>query len=132
MAKAKKTRSSAAPKVTPPAGGKYNRTRAVTLPTFKLAEETPVYVKVTGAMHQSNATQRPGKDGKAMEPATILPVVNVETGEVTQIICGSVLKGILTETYPDDGYVGKSFEITKHAKAQGKRYNTYSVFEIDA
>lgn len=113
-------------------GGKFKRTRALTLPTLKLVEEVAVNVTATGPMHVSTAQQRPGKDGKVMEPATVLPVVNLETGEVTQIILGSVLKDILTETYPKDAYVGKSFEITKHAKATGKRYNTYSVFEIDA
>lgn len=119
-----------------PTGGKYTRTKAVTLPVFKLIDETPVYVKITAAMFEGKE-QKPqvDKDGKpkaAMEPATLLPVVNVETGEVGQIIAGAVLEGILTDSYPNDGYVGKAFEIVKHAKKDGKRYNTYSVFEIEA
>lgn len=129
MAKSKK--KAAAP-VARPAGGKYTRVRAVTLPTAKLTEEVPVHVTIMGAMHVSTAQQRPGKDGKVMEPATIMSVTDLDTGELTQIVVGSVLKGILNETYPEDAYVGKSFEIVKHAKAQGKRYNTYSVFEIEA
>lgn len=114
------------------AGGKYNRLRAVTLPTLRLVEETAVHVTVTGAMHVSTAQQRPDRDGKVKEPATVMGVTDLDSGEVTQVIVGAVLKGILNETYPKDGYVGKSFEITKHAKATGKRYNTYSVFEIEA
>lgn len=112
-------------------GGKFARTKAVTLPVFKLADDVPVYLTATGEMYEGKE-QKPAKAGeKPMEPATILPVVNVETGEVGQIIVGAVLEGILNETYPDGAYVGKSFEIVKHAKKEGKRYNTYSVFEID-
>lgn len=113
-------------------GGKFTRTRSVTLPTLRLAEEGTVYVKITGPMTQSTVQQKPDKDGKVKEPATVAPVVNVETGELTQIIVGAALKGILGETYPKDGYVDRSFEITKHGKAPGKRYNTYSVFEIES
>jgi len=126
MAKAKAKAKGAIP------GGKFQRTRTLTLPTLRLVDEVAVNVTATGLMHTSTATQKPGKDGKVMEPATVLPVTDLETGEVTQIILGAVLKGILEETYPKDSYVGLSFEITKHAKATGKRYNTYSVFEIDA
>ena len=113
-------------------GGKYARTRSVTLPTLRLEEEIAVYVKITGAMHVSQVQQKPDKDGKVKEPATVAPVVNVETGEVAQIIVGAALKGILSDTYPKDSYVELSFEITKHGKAPGKRYNTYSVFEIES
>ena len=125
MAKAKQ-----AAKAVP--GGKYPRTRSVTLPTLRLVEETAVFVTVTAPMAVSQVAQRPDKDGKVKEPATVMPVTNMDTGEVTQIIVGAALKGILTETYPKNGYVGLSFEITKHGKAAGKRYNTYSVFEIEA
>lgn len=124
-----------APEATKPVGGKYSRTKAVTLPVMRLVEETPAYFTVTGAMYegkeQKPVMDKDGKPGKAMEPATIMPVVNVETGELGQIIAGAVLEGILNDTYPKDGYVGKSFEFVKHAKRDGKRYNTYSVFEID-
>lgn len=128
MAKAKKK----APAVVAPSGGKYTRLRAVTLPTLRLVEETAVHVTITSPMAQSQVSQRPDKDGKVKEPATVCNVTDLDTGELTQIICGAALKGILNETYPNDGYVKKSFEIIKHAKAAGKRYNTYSVFEIQA
>lgn len=129
MAKAKKK---APAKVAAPQGGKYTRIRALVLPTLKLVEEQPVHVTINGAMTTSTAPQKPDKDGRTKEPATVCPVTDLDTGEVTQIICGAVLKGILNEQYPNDGYVEKSFEIVKHAKAPGKRYNTYSVFEIEA
>src|SRR6185436_13034885 len=125
MAKAKK--DTKATETVAPVGGKYTRTKAVTLPVFRLTEETPVYVKITAAMYegkeQKPVLDKDGKPGKAMEPATILPVVNVETGELAQIIAGAVLEGILNDSYPDAGYVGHAFEIVKHAKREGKRYN---------
>lgn len=129
-------KKSAAPADLPaPTGGKFARTKAVTLPVFKMVEETPVYITVNAAMYEGKE-QKPvagpdGKPGKAMEPATILPVTDLTTGEMSQIIAGAVLEGILNDSYPGEAYVGKSFEIVKHAKREGKRYNTYSVFEID-
>lgn len=137
MASSKKPAApAAAAAVVRPAGGKFARLKSVTLPVLKLADETPVYVKVTGVMFEGKE-QKPvidaktGKPAAAMEPATLLPVINLETGEVAQIIAGAVLEGILTDEYKDGAYVGKGFEIVKHAKREGKRYNTYSVFEID-
>ena len=115
-----------------PTGGRFTRTRSVTLPTLRIEEETPVYVKVTGPMTVSQVQQKPDGDGKVKEPATVMPVVNIDSGEVAQIIVGAALKGILNETYPKESYVDLSFEICKHGKAPGKRYNTYSVFEIEA
>jgi hypothetical protein len=136
MAAKKKTAAESTAATPPPPGGKYSRVKAVTLPVLKLVDETPVYVKITGPMFEGKE-QKPqmGPDGKPkaqMEPATLVPVVSVETGEVGQIIAGAVLEGILNDSYPEDAYVGKAFEIVKHAKKDGKRYNTYSVFEIDA
>lgn len=135
MAAKKKTASTAteaAASQPAPKGGKYTRKVAVTLPVLKMLEDQPHYVTATAAMYEGKE-QKPAKEGdKPMEPATILPVVDIDTGEVAQIIVGAVLEGILNDSYPDAGYVGKSFEITKHAKKEGKRYHTYSVFEIEA
>lgn len=136
MAAKKKTAAPEAAAAPAPKGGKFTRMKAVTLPVMRLTEEVPVYVTVTGAMYegkeQKPTLDKDGKPTKAMEPATILPVVDVETGEMGQIIAGAVLEGILNDTYKADSYVGKSFEFIKHAKREGKRYNTYSVYEIEA
>lgn len=133
MAKAKAKASTTAA----PAGGKFTRKRAVTLPTFKVEVDKTLYLMVNSAMYlgkeQKAKAGEEAKKGAAKmdQPATILPVTDVETGEQGQIIVNAVLKGILDETYPDESYVGKSFEITKHDKKAGKRYHTFSVFEID-
>ena len=132
MAKSKKKAPAEAVAVAAPAGGKYTRVRSVTLPTLKLVEEQTVHVTITSAMVQSKVAQKPKAGEAPKEPATVCNVTDLDTGALAQMICGAALKGVLNESYANDGYVGKSFEITKHAKAAGKRYNTYSVFEIDA
>lgn len=115
----------------PIAGGKYERKRAVTLPVFKVEEEKSLYLHVNAAMYIGKEQKaQPGK--KQMEPATIMPVTNIETGEQGQIIVNAALKSILDESYPNASYVDKKFEVIKHAKKDGKRYHTFSVFEIEA
>lgn len=111
--------------------------RPLVLPTLKLVEENPVYVRIETTMSKSTMKEtRVEKDkgapkGKQMDPATICQVTNLETGERQTLICGSVLESTLDESYPGGKYVGVCFGITKHAKASGKRYNTYSIDEIE-
>ena len=112
-------------------GGKYERKVALVLPVLKLLEESAVYVKIDGEMHVGSE-QRSQTGKETMDPATVMPVTNIETGELGMIIVNTVLQGILSEKYPDASYVGKAFEIIKHAKRDGKRYHNFSVFEIDA
>lgn len=131
MATSKKSGRSAAPRAAAQTDSKYKVLRNVTMPSVKLEMETPYYLKATGAYFTGRA-QKAGKNGEVMEPATVLPVVNIETGEVGQLILGSVLKGLLDEAYPAEGYVGKAFRIVKHEKRPGKRYFTYSLDEIEA
>lgn len=134
MAKAKRS-ATAGGSLAAPTGGRFARTKSVTLPVFKVEEEVPLYLTVNGAMFVGKPieakTGDDGKKGKPMEPATIMPVTNIDSGEMGQIIVNAALKSILEETYPKDAYVGKSFEVVKHAKKAGKRYHTFSVFEID-
>jgi len=61
-------------------------------------------------------------------------VINLPTGELVQIMLGSVLKGIMTDEYPNDSYVGKGFVIELTEKKRGRsggNYNTYKVAELD-
>ncbi len=112
--------------------GKYKVVRNVTMPSIKLELETEYFLKATGAYFEGRAQKQRGSDGEAMKPATVLPVVNVETGEVGQLVLGSVLKDLLDESYPNASYVDKAFRVVKHDKKAGKRYFTYSLDEIEA
>ena len=122
MATAKKT---AAPATT------FKTKRVVTVPNLKMEIEKPVHVRIESKMFKGQA-QKATAGRQAMEPATIVNVTNLETGEVGQLILGATLVSILTEAYPGDKYVGVAFRFTKHPKKDGKRYHTYSVEEIEA
>lgn len=102
----------------------------VTLPLVKMEEDYPIYVKITSAMFVGKEVKGDGKTA-TMEPAVLAHVVNLENGEAAQIIISAVIKENLKDNYPEDSYVGKQFEFIKHAKRVGKRYNDYSITEIE-
>lgn len=110
---------------------KFKVLRNVTMPTLKMQLETPIYVKFT-APHFIGRTQKPKAGEEAQKPATVISCVNLETGEVCQLVLGAALVSVLDEMYPNDTYVGRSFRIVKHPKVEGKRYFTYSVDEVEA
>lgn len=106
---------------------KFKVVKHVTMPTFKLANDIPLFVTIDDKIFTGKKLK--GEDKK--EPAKIVNVTNLTTGEVGQIVLGTVLLSNLMETYPNDGYVGKSFQITKHSKVAGKEYNNYTILEIE-
>lgn len=111
----------------------FKRTKRVTLPIIKLTPNEPRYLQIIGAIFVGKeiAGQKGDKDGKKREPASLANVVDLETGEEGQIVLNKVLKSTLTEEYPEDGYVGKQFEIVKLAKKDGKDYHPFSITEIE-
>lgn len=100
----------------------FKKIKDVTLPFLKLQNETLYYFKFTAPMFKGK------KIDDQKEPATLANVVNLETGEKCQIICPTVLQGIMREEYGED-YVGRCFEIVKHRDA-GAKYSTFSVAEV--
>lgn len=110
--------------------------KQVSVNLLKLRAGYTVYVLLTGAMATSKPLKNQTAEDAKKEPPTLLPVINLETGEVQNIITGTVLKDLLNDEYPRNGYVGKSFWIAvkeqKEAKAGGgRRYNNYDVKEIE-
>lgn len=59
-----------------------------------------------------------------------MSAVNLSTGEPEQVVVDIVLGRELRSNYSDNGYVGKSFQITKYKPKPGKRYATFAVSEI--
>lgn len=117
-----------------PAGFVPKVLRVVTMPLWKLRAGMEIFVKITGKMEVSKPIK--GEKDKTKEPPTLVPSVKLDTGEVGQFIAGSVLKDILNDTYPNDGYVGKGFWIRVEAQKEskeggGRRYNNYRVDEIE-
>jgi len=100
----------------------------VTLPLLKKEDDRPVYIKSIGAIYKGKQVN--GKEADKMEPADLMNIVNLETGEEMQIICNAVMKSTFNEEYPDDSYIGKCFRVTQ-MKVEGKRYKNYSIAEIE-
>lgn len=108
----------------------FKKTKLITIPLLKLELDVPVYVKLTGEYFVGKEVKGVGEKAK-MEPAVLCHCINLETGEQQQIILNSVIKANLDEAYANHGYVNKSFEFIKHDKREGKRYNDFSLAEIE-
>lgn len=118
-----------------PAASPFKVIKQVSVNLLKIRAGMTVYVHVTGAMHVAKRLKKESAEDAKKELPTLLPVINLETGEVQEIIVGSVLKDLLDDEYPKNAYVGRGFQIAvkeqKDAKAGGgRRYNTYDVAEI--
>lgn len=107
----------------------FKRKRAVTVPTKKVNVDEPIYITITELAIKED---KKNLDKETGEPKT-LPVaraVDLETGELCEVVLGAALFGTLKETYGDE-IAGKSFEVTKKNKKAGKDYYSYIVHEID-
>jgi hypothetical protein len=101
----------------------------VTIPFLKLNQNQPVYITVKKAMFEGK------KIDDKKEPATILEGHEWQRNELIQMIAGAVLKNELDAAYPNDGYVGKCFEIVMHKAPKknspdGVMINLYNITEI--
>lgn len=121
-------------------GVMFKKKKVVTVPVLKLMPGAPAYVRIDSPMEISKQIENKGKGTetdasgakkKKMEPATIAHVTDLIAKCEAIIILGTVLQGVLDEKYPDQSYVGKSFEIINKGKMGDKTYNTYSVVEIE-
>lgn len=117
----------------PGANPKFRRTAALSLPTIKLAEGVPAYIRVTGKII---AKEKHGKNGRELDregnPSfiSVMNVQNLETQELGQLVVGAILVKLLNEhAGGNEKYVGKCFEIIKGKAPEGKA-KPYSVFEI--
>lgn len=142
MAKAKKEspgRSFSAPvaggEIT--VNGKKYAAKLVTLPHKKFVDGKVISVKLHAPMRDGSQeidrkTGQPKLDenGKPKKPAKVLTCIDLETGEMHTLIAGTVLEQRLNENYPDNGYVGKSFQFAQH-KVEGKRWRDYSITELE-
>lgn len=103
--------------------------KALTLPLLKLEFDDPVYVKVITPIFKGKEIKGTG-DAAKMEPADLVEVINLATGEHMQMIAGAVMKGVFEDNYSGTDYVGECFQISKHKK-EGKRYHDYKVLLIE-
>ncbi len=114
--------------------------RQLVFATLKLEVGKEVFVTVREPMHLGR--QQEADAGQAARgPATILPVKVLFGGakdhplndQDAVIVAPKLLVGYLKENYENDGYVNRSFRITKGEKKKGKNgeYGTFDVAEIE-
>lgn len=109
----------------------FKTKKVLTRPVLKFTEGVTHYVKIEAAMFIGKEMKQKAGDDKKKEPATILNVIDLESGEVAQMLVNAVVKSVLTEEYPNDSYVGKCFALTKMPRQPGKQYNPFHVNEIE-
>jgi len=121
-------------------GGKTYKRKSVTLPAIKLEEGKPVVLRVLSAIKQGRVMKdRKDKDGNQMKPAQIMDVVLLNEdgsdGLEGVIVCGKSIEDTLRSEYPNDTYVGRTFEFTANAKrdlAGGHTFRPVSIVELEA
>lgn len=112
-------------------GEKTYKKKPVTLQSLVIADGQTVAVMILGRITASRTltAEMPGK--AAEKSARTCPVGIMETGETRALLCNAVMASTLEETYPEEGYIGKIFEITCVGKVPGKRYKGYTVHELE-
>lgn len=105
--------------------------KILTLPVFSLKDEgTVLAVKILEPLYVGKPQQN-GKEGE--KPADICHVLNLDSGEMGQIIVPAMVKSKLEE-YGNESYVDLCFELENLGKIDGKggkRYNSFRVLEIE-
>lgn len=99
----------------------FKRVRHVTRPQLKLTPGVEYYVKFQGPAHLGEKVA----DNK--DPATLIDVVDLRTGEEMNIIAPAVFLKELNKAYPGESYIGKSFAF-ELMKVPEKRYNLLKTF----
>lgn len=115
------------------ATSRFKKKRQLTVSTIKFEAEKPVYVKIIGPIERGKQRGEPKKnpDGSPQDPPLLARIINLDTGEEMGMILAKILETELRESYPDESYVGKGFEITKQKRKEGRRYDPYSIAEIE-
>lgn len=103
----------------------YSTIKRVAQPLWKWVLGEPKILQFLGPIHRSRTVSH----AEGFSPANVASVCNLATGEETEIIVSVVLESVLTENYPLESYVGKTFEISQY-QTPGKRYKSFTVAEI--
>lgn len=70
------------------------------------------------------------RNGIAKAP-DLITVRDAADGNEKELLVATVLRSTLTENYPDDSYVGKTFACVQGPVPAGKRYKTMTVNEVE-
>jgi hypothetical protein len=101
----------------------YSIKRVVRVPQLKLEGGNDYAVKVEGKMYEE-----PARGTKTEGTVTLMKVVNLDTGELCNILLGAVLKQLFTE---ETDYVGKFYLIGVGAIEGDNTWRDYALSELD-
>lgn len=102
----------------------FKRTKSIIMPTLSHKQAATVYLEFTGKIFTGKALK--GKENE--KPADLCECINLQTGEPVHYMVPTIVKERLNEIKE---YVGKCFEISKVGRREGKRYDDYSMYEIE-
>ncbi len=108
---------------------KFKLARRIVVPTMKVELDTEIFIRFEQKIEARKKIEE--ENGQQVEKTIeIARVTNLETGEICEIVAGTVLMSELSEAYPEHGYVNKCFRILKK-NVPGKRYKAYELDEIE-
>ena len=99
--------------------------KRVTLPFLKQKVGQPTHIYFLERYCKS----RKINDDEQKGEATLGHVINLTTGEESDLILSTVTKSLLDEHYPEGAYVGKAFKIELFA-VEGKKYHKVDMVEL--
>lgn len=117
-----------------PAVPTFTRKAVVTVPVLKIEEGVSYYVHIRDAIQTKIVSEMDPKTGLSSDKElNLLPVVDLTTGEIKQIVAGAALVGELKDYKGgNSAYMGLSFEIIKNPAKPGKRAKQWTIYEIEA
>lgn len=109
----------------PPRDSKYKGMgKRITVPIIKLSAGDTWALQFTGEVRE----QKIGADNKP--PATLYRVVDMDTGEVSDLIGSKVLVSTIEKNYPDDKIVGKKL-LLECDQRPDKKYLDVLISELE-
>lgn len=134
MAKAKNTETVTDTAVSDaPAPVAFKRKGVVTVPVLKIEEGKSYFVHIRDAIKTKTVSEIDPKTGLSSDKEiNIIPVVDLEDGEIKEIVGGAILVSELKDYKGGNSqYMGLSFEIMKNPAKPGKRAKQWTIYEIE-
>lgn len=103
---------------------KFKIVREVAVPQLSIkGDNAQLAVKIMSAMVDTLDAK-----GKPVTSAKVIDLIDGSTEK--SLVIPAIVKSELTRTYPQDGYVGKFFAMSKLGRQEGKNYNNWDIKEI--
>lgn len=102
----------------------------VTIPILKYNDGDVIVI--TPQLPISEEDQIDDKTGEVKGKINVVRVVEFGTGQLFNVVLGTVAAGELRDAYPEHSYVGKTFALRKIGLVAGKRYKDVQIVEVKA